>query len=86
MLHTSKLWQIVGSNIDTIVALENSGRDWQKSHENELSSYNSFYNFVIISVSEDGLLEGAEDVFIGVKKAEDYHSEMNGLHFEDYVR
>ena len=37
-------------------------------------------------MSEDGLLEGAEDVFVGVKKAEDYHSEMNGEHFEDWIQ
>ena len=37
------------------------------------------------SVSEDGLLEGAADIFIGQKKAEDYHSEMNGVHFEKYI-
>ena len=37
-------------------------------------------------VSEDGLLVGADDVFIGVKKAKDYHSEMNGEHFENYLK
>ena len=39
-----------------------------------------------ILVSEDGLLQGADDVFVGVKKAEDYHSEMNGEHYEEYAR
>ena len=39
-----------------------------------------------ITVSEDGLLKGAQDVFKGVKKAADYHSEMNGLHFEEHLR
>jgi hypothetical protein len=37
-------------------------------------------------VSEDGLVDGAADVFVGVKKAEDYHSEMNSLHYEDWIR
>lgn len=40
----------------------------------------------IFSVSEDGLLDGADDIFFGVKKAEDYHTEMNGEHFEDYIQ
>ena len=38
-----------------------------------------------ILVSEDGLLSGADDVFVGVKKAADYHSEMNGMHYEDWI-
>lgn len=36
-------------------------------------------------VSEEGLLGGADLVFIGQKKAADYHSEMNGEHFEEYI-
>ena len=34
----------------------------------------------IISVSEDGPVEGAADTFKGVQKADDYHSEMNSAH------
>lgn len=40
----------------------------------------------MISVSEDGLVDGADDVFVGVKKAADYHAEMNSTHYEDWIR
>jgi hypothetical protein len=43
-------------------------------------------NSLIISVSETGLVHGAELVFLGKKQAADYHEEMNGLHFEDHLR
>ena len=37
-------------------------------------------------MSEDGLVDGAADVFVGIKKAEDYHAEMNSAHYEDWIR
>lgn len=37
-------------------------------------------------MSEDGLVEGAADVFEGVKKATDYHQEMNSDHYEEWIR
>ena len=37
-------------------------------------------------VSEEGIVAGTEKVFVGVKNARDYHDEMNGEHFEDYLR
>jgi len=37
-------------------------------------------------MSEDGMLEGADDVFIGQKNSPDYHSEMNGIHFEEFIK
>lgn len=37
-------------------------------------------------MSEDGLVEGAADIFQGVKKADDYHSEMNSAHYENWIR
>ena len=39
----------------------------------------------IISVSEDGPVEGAADTFKGVQKADDYHSEMNSAHNENWI-
>ena len=36
-------------------------------------------------MSEDGLLVGADDIFIGQQKSKDYHSEMNGEHFQDML-
>lgn len=41
---------------------------------------------IIHYMSKNGLLKGAEKVFIGKKKAEDYHEEMNGIHFEEHLR
>ena len=35
---------------------------------------------------EDGLVDGAADIFQGLKKAEDYHSEMNSAHYENWIR
>ena len=32
--------------------------------------------------SEDGFLNGCEECFIGAKDSEDYHKEMNSIHFE----
>ena len=40
----------------------------------------------ICSVSEKGLVKGAEKIFIGEKNSKDYHEEMNGPHFEDHIR
>ena len=37
-------------------------------------------------MSEDGLVDGAADIFQGLKKAEDYHSEMNSAHYENWIR
>jgi hypothetical protein len=37
-------------------------------------------------VSKDGLVDGAELVFEGVKKSTDYHQEMNGQHYEEWIR
>ena len=37
-------------------------------------------------VSDSGLVEGAELIFLGKKKSTDYHEEMNGEHFEEHVR
>ena len=37
-------------------------------------------------MSEEGLVEGAADVFVGVKKSEDYHTEMNSQHYEEWIR
>ena len=45
-----------------------------------------YHNFVSLSVSENGLLEGAEKIFFGKKVTKDYHDEMNGPHFEEYIR
>ena len=37
-------------------------------------------------MSQDGLVAGAELVFEGRKKAQDYHEEMNGEHFEEHLK
>ena len=37
-------------------------------------------------MSEDGLVDGAADVLAGTKKSEDYHSEMNSVFHEDWIR
>ncbi len=39
-----------------------------------------------LSVSETGLVDGAELVFLGKKQSTDYHEEMNGVHFEEHIR
>ena len=43
--------------------------------------------FIIIGfMCEDGIVKNTVKVFVGQKKAKDYHSEMNGQHFEEYIR
>ena len=37
-------------------------------------------------MSENEIIQGRQKAFIGVKNARDYHDEMNGEHFEEYVR
>ena len=37
-------------------------------------------------MSENEIIQGTQKAFIGVKNARDYHDEMNGEHFEEYVR
>jgi len=37
-------------------------------------------------MSEEGLVQGAADVFEGVKKPGDHHQEMNSDHYEDWIR
>ena len=39
-----------------------------------------------LSVTENGLVKGAEKVFRGKKVTDDYHQEMNGRHFEEHLR
>ena len=36
--------------------------------------------------SEDGFLEGAEDVFLSKKDTRDYHNTMNGEHYQDWLK
>ena len=37
-------------------------------------------------MSDDGLVDGAADVFVGVKNSKgDYHHEMNGKHLHSYI-
>ena len=40
----------------------------------------------ILTVSENEIIQGTQKAFIGVKNARDCHDEMNGEHFEEYVR
>ena len=32
------------------------------------------------------MVRGSEKAFIGVKNSRDYHEEMNGEHYEEYIR
>lgn len=43
------------------------------------------HNHYLLSVSEMGLVKGAELVFVGEKNSKDYHEEMNGEHFEKHI-
>ena len=36
-------------------------------------------------MSEDGIVKSTVNVFVGRKNARDYHEEMNGEHFEEYL-
>ena len=37
-------------------------------------------------MSEEGIVKSTVKVFVGRKNARDYHEEMNGEHFEEYLR
>ena len=41
---------------------------------------------IIGFMCEDGIVKNTVKVFVGQKKAKDYHSVINGQHFEDYIR
>ena len=38
------------------------------------------------SVHEGGFVPNALDLFVGKTGSGDYHTEMNGLHYEDYIK
>lgn len=47
----------------------------------------AFFNFILnLLVSEYGFIPDALNVFVGKTGSGDYHHEMNGDHFEEYIR
>ena len=46
----------------------------------------SINKYVSFAVSEDGFIPNALDLFVGKTGCGDYHKEMNGDHYENYIK